>query len=337
MKKKIFIAAGIVLAIVAGIAAYLGAQLFSKAFLNTAEVQIRVRSQWTLQQLAAELQKKAYLENLDQFVIWAERLGYQKVKPCTIRIKPGASLKQVIDLLKANRYQTVNVVVRGSMDAESLAEMLAQRVEIDRDSFLQVLKQPSALKEYGFNDTTWQALFIPNTYNLFVSTGQATFLKRMKKEYDAFWNAERRSKAEKQNLTPLQVAIIASIVTKESNQTAEYSNIAGVYINRLRKGMLLQADPTVVFARGKTGRVYAWDLKIASPYNTYIHQGLPPGPLCIPNTPAVEAVLNYGKHDFLYFCAKPDNSGSHTFAETLQEHNRNADAFHRYLNSRGIR
>jgi UPF0755 protein len=137
-------------------------------------------------------------------------------------------------------------------------------------------------------------------------------------------------------LTVKEVIALASIVTKESNKAEEYEKIAGVYLNRLRKGMLLQADPTVVFARGKSGRVWAADLNIQSPYNTYIHAGLPPGPICIPNLQSIEAVLNYKQHNYLYFCARADFSGYHDFATNLAEHNRNAAAFHRAMNERGI-
>jgi UPF0755 protein len=159
----------------------------------------------------------------------------------------------------------------------------------------------------------------------------------MEKEYQKFWNSKRVQRSIVQRLTCKEVITIASIVTKESNKTDEYENIAGVYLNRLRKNMLLQADPTVVFARGKAGRVWAADLAIQNPYNTYIHPGLPPGPICIPNVASIEAVLNYKQHDYLYFCAKPDFSGYHAFARNLQEHNNNAAAFHQALNARNIK
>jgi UPF0755 protein len=148
-------------------------------------------------------------------------------------------------------------------------------------------------------------------------------MERMLKEYKAFWNADRLTLAGKQGLVPLQVSIIASIVTRESNQTSEYKNIAGVYINRLRKGMLLQADPTVTFARGYEGRVLFKDLEINSPYNTYKNKGLPPGPICIPNISSIEAVLSYESHNYLYFCASPELNGFHSFATDLRTHNKN--------------
>lgn len=159
----------------------------------------------------------------------------------------------------------------------------------------------------------------------------------MLKEHNKFWNIKRIQRSVVQRLTRKEVITLASIVTKESNKSDEYEKIAGVYINRLRKGMLLQADPTVVFARGKTGRVWAADLSIQSSYNTYLHPGLPPGPICIPNLQSIEAVLDYKQHDFLYFCAKADFSGYHDFATSLAAHNHNAAAFHRAMNDRGIK
>jgi UPF0755 protein len=266
----------------------------------------------------------------------AKNVGYAVPRPCTITIEPNDNVYSIIQQLKANRNQTVNLTIQGSMDAASLSRLFASYLEIDADSFMLLLKSSSTLQSSGFNDTTWPALFIPNTYNLYVATETDELLVRMVKEYNRYWNNKKLQRCNNQGLTINEVITLASIVTKESNKTDEYEKIAGVYLNRLRKGMLLQADPTVVFARGKAGRVWAADLMIQSPYNTYIHPGLPPGPICIPNLQSIDAVLNYKKHEFLYFCAKSDFSGYHDFASNLAEHNRNAAAFHRAMNERGI-
>jgi UPF0755 protein len=336
MKKKWLIAAIVasVLILFAVIAAY---QLFSAAFDNQKTVRFRARKSWNLERLAEEMEKQAGLKNKERLIFWLKLKGYRQVKSCTIDIQPGANINSIADLLMKNRNQTVNVTILGSMDAQSLARAVASKTEVNADSFLNILKSETGLKSYGFNDTTWAALFIPNTYNMYAATEIPDLLKRMEKEYERFWNSKRIQRSIVQKLTCKEVITLASIVTKESNKTAEYENIAGVYLNRLRKGMLLQADPTVVFARGYTGRVWAADLKINSPYNTYIHQGLPPGPLCIPNRESIEAVLNYSSHDYLFFCAKADGSGYHSFAKTLEEHNKNAADFHRWLNEKGIK
>lgn len=320
------------------------AAVFVLSYLNAGNaisgkepVKIRIRKGWSLRQLADSMSEKAGLKHPGVFVFFAEKAGYSIPKPCTIILSYGDNIYGIIRELKANRNQTVNVTIQGSMDAESISKLFASRLEVDADSFLAMLKSPAALKSYGFNDTTWAALFIPNTYNLYASTETPELLKRMVKEYDDFWNSKRIQRSIIQRLTSKEVITLASIVTKESNKTDEYEKIAGVYLNRLRKGMLLQADPTVVFARGKAGRVWASDLAIQSPYNTYIHPGLPPGPICIPNLQSIEAVLNYKQHNYLYFCAKSDFSGYHDFAINLADHNRNAAAFHRAMNERGIK
>lgn len=312
--------------------------ILGKAVSVNEPVTLRIRKSWSLDQLADSLVLKAGLKNPDFFRLLAKNGGYASPRPCTITIVPTATLFDIIQELKGNRNQTVNVVIEGSMDAESLARLFASKLEVNADSFLAILKSRSAIQVYAdFNDTTWPALFVPNTYNLYASTETPELLKRMAKEYDKFWNSKRIQKSIIQRLTCKEVMTLASIVTKESNKTEEYEKIAGVYLNRLRKGMLLQADPTVVFARGKAGRVWAADLAIQSPYNTYIHSGLPPGPICIPNLQSIEAVLNYKQHDYLYFCAKADFSGYHDFATNLADHNRNAAAFHRAMNDRGIK
>lgn len=307
------------------------------AIAGKEQVKIRIRKGWSLRQLADSMKEKAGLKNPGIFIFFAEKAGYSSPKPCTVHLSPGDNIYNIIRELKANRNQTVNVTIQGSMDAESISRLFASRLEVNFDSFSALLKSPFGLKPYGFNDTSWPALFIPNTYNLYAATETPELLKRMVKEYAKFWNAGRLQRAVAQGLSSKEVIILASIVTKESNKTDEYEKIAGVYLNRLRKGMLLQADPTVVFARGKTGRVWAADLAIQSPFNTYIHTGLPPGPICIPNLQSIEAVLNYKQHEFLYFCAKADFSGYHDFAPNLADHNRNAAAFHRAMNEKGIK
>ncbi|MBS3915487.1 MAG: endolytic transglycosylase MltG [Bacteroidetes bacterium] len=337
MKKWILWSLLVLLVVGITIAAYFYSVLFGNAFEGKREVRVRIRSGWNLDKLADVLQEKAAMKNKERFVYWVNRLGYKKVKPCTIKIPAGCSMYQLADILKKNRYQTTNITILGSMDKLKLATLLANKLEMDADSFVQLLSKPGNILNTGFTDTTWQALFVANTYNFAVATNTEGFMRRMVTEHRKFWNDERMKRAAGQGLTPLQVVIVASIVTKESNKTDEYENIAGVYLNRLRKGMLLQADPTVVYVRNHTGRVTGADLKIESPYNTYLHEGLPPGPICIPNISSMEAVLNYSGHHFLYFVAMPDFSGYHHFSATLAEHNLWARKFHQALNQRNIR
>lgn len=331
MKKfRILIAAALVVMVSVG--AYFSYQLLGSAF-HSGTASIRLHNNYNQDSLILAL-KRAGLTNTKAARYWIPKLGYKKVRACAIQIPEGCSLYALVKLLKENRYQTVNVTLLGSMDESKLATLLATKLEVNEDSFLNALKYKNELLPSPFNDTTWQALMLPNTYNFAVSTTTSGFFKRMQSEYKKFWNSSRLNKASAQGLTPLQVSILASIVTKESNKTAEYNNIAGVYINRLRKGMLLQADPTVVYARKRAGRVLNADLRIPSVYNTYIHAGLPPGPIAIPNAAALEAVLNYKQHDYLYFVANPTFDGYHHFSATLSEHNVWAANLHRAMDAR---
>lgn len=318
--RKWLIALGLIAALSLAAGGYFAYILFGPACGNEKAVTVRIRSGWTMDKLAMVLSEKAELSNNERFVLWVQRLGYQKVRPCTIEIPAKASIYEIAGILKKNRYQTVNITILGSMNLEKLANVLASKLEIDADSFVNRIESGGEIGNSGFNETTWPALFLPNTYNFTVATGIDGFIRRMEKEYDRFWNAERMKKADKQGFTPLQISVIASIVTKESNKTDEYVNIAGVYINRLRRDMLLQADPTVAFARGSEGRILLSDLSIESPYNTYLHKGLPPGPICIPNLSSIEAVLNYSGHSYLYFVADPKLNGYHHFSTSLAEH-----------------
>lgn len=335
VKKFILWTAAVLFALALAVAAFFYFTLFAPAFEKKAEIKIRIRSGWSMEKLADELKAAGGLKNKENFIFWTQKLGYKKVQPCNIIIPANCGIYKLSNILKQNRYQTINITIRGSMDQYKLASVLSSKLEIDSLEFLKLLND-SNISGTGFNHQNWQALMVANTYNFAIADNSGKFFVRMKKEYDKFWNAERLEKAKKQNLSQVDVAIIASIVTKESNKTDEYENIAGVYINRLRKKMLLQADPTVVFIRNHGGRVTGEDLKIESPYNTYLHEGLPPGPICIPNISAIEAVLNYSGHQYLYFVAMPDFSGYHHFSATLQEHNLWARKFHAALNARNI-
>lgn len=338
MKRRVIWIVIVILIAGAANATYFGIKVFGNINHSGKPVQIRIRSGWSLQQLADSLKTPLGMSESESrsFASWSQRFGYETVKPCFLEIPARCNIKQLTNLLKANRNQTRNITIRGSFDGAALVSAIGSVTEVNADTLQQLLTRPGN-NRYGFNDTTWPAFFLPNTYNVFVADNLDKVMQRMKKEYDAFWNQARLQKAEKQGLTPYEVMTIASILTKESNKTDEYQNIAGVYMNRLRRGMLLQADPTVVFVRKKGGRVLGADLMLKSPYNTYLHKGLPPGPICIPNLAAIEAVLSYGHHDYLFFCAKADFSGYHSFAATFAEHKRNADAFHAALDRRNIK
>jgi UPF0755 protein len=209
---------------------------------------------------------------------------------------------------------------------------------------LNTFKDSIFLKENGFTDENVLVVFIPNTYEVYWNISAEKFRDKMIKEYRNFWNKERTAKAEKQGLTPIEATILASIVHKESVKKDERPRIAGVYLNRMKLEMPLQADPTVIFAKKKKDndfaqvikRVFYNDLFLNSPYNTYKVIGLPPGPIAMPDITALEAVLNPEKNDFIYFCASVDRFGYHEFAATLPEHNVNAKKYADWINSQGV-
>jgi len=215
----------------------------------------------------------------------------------------------------------------------------ATKLEVDSTELATILADPAYLDSTGFKKEALLSLFIPNTYQFKWSTSTKAFLKRMQKEYNKFWTPERKAKASAKKLSVQEVATLASIVDQETNQADEMDMVAGVYLNRLKKDWPLQADPTVKFALQDFGlrRILNKHLEYDSPYNTYKYPGLPPGPICIPSMQALNGVLDATDHKYMFFCAKPDGSGYHSFAQTLKEHNRNAKEYHKMLNKRKIK
>ncbi len=285
------------------------------------------------------LTENNYIINTASFEWVAEQKKYtENVKPGKYRIKDGMSNNEIINLLRSGMQEPVNVVFHNIRTPEELAGRVALCIEADSLSILEMYRDKEVRNKYGFSGDKMFCLFIPNTYEFYWNTSAEEFFERMAKEYKAFWTDEKQQKAKDLGLSQSDVSIIASIVEKESIKKDEYPAIAGVYINRLNKGMRLQADPTVVYAIGDftKNRVLKKDLEFESPYNTYLHDGLPPGPICLPGAPAIEAVLNAEKHSYLYFCAKEDFSGYHNFARTNAQHEVNARKFQNALNKHKI-
>ena len=243
------------------------------------------------------------------------------------------SNRQLCNMLNGGLQTPVKVTFNNIRDVAMLAGRIGEQIEADSIEIMNYLNDVANLADLGFTRQTIPAMFLPNTYEFYWNTNAAQFTEKMKKEYDKYWNEERLAQAKEVGLTPIQVSILASIVDKETNKTDEMAKIAGVYLNRLRNGWLLQADPTLVFAVGDFGlkRVLNIHKEVESPYNTYKYHGLPPGPICIPSLAAINSVLNAEKHNYYYFCAKDDFSGYHVFAKTLTEHNRNAEKYRRKL------
>jgi UPF0755 protein len=242
-------------------------------------------------------------------------------------------------MLKGGLQTPLNVTFNNVRTKEDLAGKVGKYLQTDSVSILQLFADTAQIKKYGFTPETFSSMFIPNTYEFFWTTTATEFADRMKKEYDRFWNDERKKKAEEIKLTPVEVITLASIVQAETAKNDELKTIAGLYINRLNRGMFLQADPTVKFAVGDFSlkRILNSHLEIDSPYNTYKNLGLPPGPINFPETSAIDAVLNFEKNKYYYMCAKEDFSGYHNFAATLAEHNRNAAKYRAALDRNKIR
>lgn len=262
-----------------------------------------------------------------------------KIRPGKYELEDKMTANELINMLRSGEQVQIRFTFNNIRFVDKLAGLSSSKLELDSSELRLLFHDNNYLKQYGFNQQTVIAMFIPNTYQFHWNTSAEEFMSRMSREYKSFWNVERNRKAADMGLSPLDVSILASIVQEETNRQDEMSQIAGVYMNRLNREMLLQADPTARFAYGdfSVKRVTFNYTKIDSPYNTYMYKGLPPGPICMPSPSCIDKVLDYEKHDYLFFCAKPNNSGYHAFAKTNAEHNRNAKAYHDYLDRNSIR
>lgn len=254
-------------------------------------------------------------------------------------VDPDASMLSVLRLVRNHTQSPLNVVVPSVRTMGDLAGRLAKQLMIDSIEVVQLLTSDSVMTSLGYDQQTFPGMIIPNTYEMYWDVSADNLLKRLKKENENFWNKERQAKAKAMGLDANQVATLASIVDSESAYNPEKPRIAGLYLNRMKKGMLLQSDPTVIYALGDftIRRVLNRHLEVDSPYNTYKYKGLPPGPIRIPSIAGLDAVLNHENNNYLYMCAKEDFSGSHNFAVTYAEHQANARRYVKALNERGIK
>ncbi len=250
----------------------------------------------------------------------------------------STSWLECVHMLRGHAQTPVRLVLPSVRTMADLSGFLSRHLMMDSAAVAGALSRPSLLDSLGFTTETVPALFIPNTYELWWDTTPESFLLRMRREHDAFWTEERRRLAERQGLTPVEVATLASILDEETANNAEKPAVAGMYLNRLRRDMLLQADPTVKFALGDFSlrRIRHGHLEVESPYNTYRVKGLPPGPIRIASTSSIDAVLHAAEHPYLYMCANADFSGTHVFAATYAEHRANARRYQQALNARGV-
>lgn len=274
------------------------------------------------------------------FKIVARFLDYQDgIKPGMYKLGTSTGAFSFVRKLRNGQQDFLMLTIPTARTMEELARKLDGKILADSADYMAVFTDSAKVASYGFSKETLPAMFIPETYDFFWTDSAEKILSRMEKEYQKFWTDERKSKAKAIGLTPIEVSIMASIVDSETNVKEDKPVVAGVYLNRIKKGMKLQADPTVKFAVGDftLRRILNKHLAVDNPYNTYKYEGLPPGPICIPSKDGLEAVLNAQKHDYIFFCASPKFDGSHIFAKTNEEHMKNARAYQDALNKRNIK
>ncbi len=293
----------------------------------------------TFKKLQNQLYNERYIQDPVSFGFLARLLDYdENIKPGHYVLEKNSSNLQTIRLLRSGRQTPVNVTFNNIRTKKELASRISKNLMAEEDKVYQLLNDSATAAAYGFDTLNFVAMFIPNTYEFFWTTDEQELLERMHKEYERFWTEERLQKAEQKGLSPQEVSTLASIVQAETSKADEMPRVAGVYLNRLKRNMRLEADPTLVYAANDftIKRVLNEHKIIDSPYNTYMYSGLPPGPINLPHITAVDAVLNAEDHKFIFFCARADFSGYHAFATNYNEHLRNARRYQRALNERKV-
>ena len=263
----------------------------------------------------------------------------ENVRTGRYAIEPGDGPITVFRRLKNGQQSSMNLTIPEARTMDRLAALLANKLMLDSATIAEALTSQDKCMRLGYDTCTIPALFVPNTYDVYWNRSIDALLERMQKEHDRFWEGEREEKAAQKQLTPVEVCTLASIIDEETANNQEKPMIAGMYLNRLKEQMPLQADPTVKFAlkQFELKRIWQKLLQTDSPYNTYKNEGLPPGPIKVASIKGIDAVLNAVDHDYLYMCAKEDFSGTHNFARTYQEHLQNAAKYTKALNERGIK
>lgn len=342
--KKIFVILSVVLISAASIYGFIiYRQIFTEnTNFDKTELFVYVPTDANFEQVVEIM--KPYVKDIEKFKMVAEKKSYNtNVKSGKFLLKIGMNSNQIVNALRQN--VPVDLAFNNQERLEDFAGRIGSQIEADSLSLLTAFKDENFLKENGFTEENVLSMFIPNSYELFWNINAIKFRDRMAKEYRKFWTPQRIAKATALNLTPLQVSALASIVHKETVKRDERPKVAGVYLNRLATGMKLEADPTVIFAvKKKSGdfnqvikRVLNKDLITDSPYNTYKYEGLPPGPIAMPDITAIEAVLNPEKHNYIYFCASVTNFGYHEFAVTPAQHEANRQKYVAWVNKQGIK
>jgi len=340
--KKWFKYGILIFVIILLIAAYLANMIWGANTPNQLEDDILfIENGSSVDQLADDLVSRKLIKNKTSFTTVARLMKYTDagIKTGRYQINPGASNRELIKQLRIGRQAAVKLTFNNVRTIEELSGNISNQLQLDSLAILEFLSKDENLNTWNTDLDNVIHLFIPNTYEIYWNVSLHQLMQRMIKEHKAFWNDKRTARLDELNMTQSEAYTLASIVQKETLKSDEKPRVAGVYINRLQRNIPLQADPTVVFAIKKFDlkRVLNKHLRYDSPFNTYIYEGLPPGPICMPDADAIDAVLDFEKHRYLYFCAKPDYSGYHNFAKNLIQHNKNAKQYHRWLNKQRIK
>ena len=338
-KKKILIPLIIFSTILTTGSVYTYQMLYSPNFLINAEDKfIIIEENTDFNELIKKLEDDTLINDILSFSFLSKLMEYQEnIKIGAYKVKMNMSNYEMITMLRSGNQTPIKLTFTYARKIEDLAEKITTKLKMSKDDLLNYLNEN--INNYnGFKKTDIISIFLPDTYEVYWNTSPEKLTNKMYSEYKKFWNEERLSKLDKINLNQKEAIVLASIVASESRMLDEADRIAGLYINRLNRNMRLQADPTLIFAANDftIRRVLNKHKKIKSPYNTYIHRGLPPGPIRLVSKKYIDAVLNYEKHNYIYMCAKEDFSGYHAFATNLSDHNRNAKKFQIALNMRKI-
>lgn len=336
---RVFINIIMLLALIAVILGYYIRSTVFKPIQLSETAYIYIEPTANYDEIVIQIINKVNLPSEKIFQMLSERMKYsESIKSGRYAIKDGMTMPEILRMLRAGNQSAVKLTFNNMRTKENLAGRISNQLMMDSLSLLNALKDENKANELGFDTNSLAAMFIPNTYEVYWDTSIDNLLKRMQNEYTAFWNESRKAKAKQIGLTPVEVSTLASIVEEEATFSDEYPIVAGLYLNRLKRGQRLQADPTVKFALGDFSlrRILYKHLEVESPYNTYRNEGLPPGPIRVPSIKGIDATLSPQDHNYLFMCAKEDLSGRHNFATTHAEHMRNAARYQRALNERMI-
>ena len=343
-RRKAYIVIGVVIAVVCSAVAAVGYVAYTVVLAPVVEgeavVYLQVRPDEKTPVVKEQIMSVAEVKTMAGFEPLMKYYKYDtRVKPGRYAIRPGDSMRDICLRLLSGNQTPVKLVVPSVRTLDRLASAFGRQLMVDSAAVMTVLTDRHLVDSLGYTPETFLCLFVPNTYEVYWTISPEQLVDRMLKEYKRFWNSTRLAQAKAQGLTPNEVMTLASIVDEETAKDDEKAMVAGLYLNRLKRGILLQADPTVKFALGQfeLRRILYVHLQVDSPYNTYKYAGLPPGPIRVPSMAAIESVLNPVKHNYLYMCAKEDFSGYHNFASTLAQHTANARRYQHALNRMGIK